>query len=159
MASSAVKLSCGQEGRIKGLFNTAIRKAFPSLQVDAKITPANPKFGDYQCNNAMKIFGEYGDKETGGVLGADCGKNVMSVANRIREYLPAESENMFESVTVTGGFITVKIAQSWLNRQVRLKLAHLVYHMHIYGWVRTETNAPCGRDAAFPGPCKRTLPR
>lgn len=43
------------------IFAIAIGKAFPELSdVQAVIAPgANPKFGDYQCNNAMSISKEF----------------------------------------------------------------------------------------------------
>ena len=41
---------------ISSLFTEAIRSAYPDLDVIAVIaTGTNPKFGDYQCNNAMSI--------------------------------------------------------------------------------------------------------
>ena len=41
------------------LFQTALQKAFPGVDATAEVVPTNqPKFGDYQCNNAMALFGK-----------------------------------------------------------------------------------------------------
>lgn len=39
------------------VFTAAIKNAYPSVDVATMVTPSgNPKFGDYQCNNAMGIM-------------------------------------------------------------------------------------------------------
>lgn len=43
---------------LEKLFQDAFDKAFPALQERPVIAPTKePKFGDYQCNSAMKLFG------------------------------------------------------------------------------------------------------
>ena len=49
--------SASIHARLKSTFANAIRTAFPKVgAVEPKIVVANPKFGDYQLNNAMDIF-------------------------------------------------------------------------------------------------------
>lgn len=39
-------------------FRTALHSAFPAVPVEPVVAATNqPKFGDYQCNNAMQLFG------------------------------------------------------------------------------------------------------
>ena len=39
-------------------FRTALHSAFPTVPVEPVVAATNqPKFGDYQCNNAMQLFG------------------------------------------------------------------------------------------------------
>lgn len=41
------------------LFQAALQAAFPSVTAQAEVVQTNqPKFGDYQCNNAMALFGK-----------------------------------------------------------------------------------------------------
>jgi hypothetical protein len=46
--------------RLSAAFQASIDEAFPGMTgEEAKVAPcANPKFGDYQCNNAMGLFGK-----------------------------------------------------------------------------------------------------
>ena len=47
------------QGEVEALFQTALDQAFPDLRELPIVTPTKPKdarFGDYQCNNAMKLF-------------------------------------------------------------------------------------------------------
>ena len=48
----------GAQKQLAALFQEAISKAYPDLNVPALIAPTNqPEHGDYQCNNAMSLFG------------------------------------------------------------------------------------------------------
>ena len=39
-------------------FRTALHSAFPAVAMEPIVAATNnPKFGDYQCNNAMQLFG------------------------------------------------------------------------------------------------------
>ena len=61
-------------------FRTALQAAFPAVDVEPVVTATNnPKFGDYQCNNAMQLFGRLKGKawpsslaESGPVLWGCC---------------------------------------------------------------------------------------
>ena len=58
----------GQTGSVPSIraeltaaFQLALGKAFPTCQAQAIVTPTaerDAKFGDYQCNNAMALFGK-----------------------------------------------------------------------------------------------------
>jgi len=40
-------------------FKKALEKAYPSAKIEPIVAQTNePKFGDYQCNNAMALFGQ-----------------------------------------------------------------------------------------------------
>lgn len=43
---------------LEKLFQDAFKRAFPALEEKPIIAPTKePRFGDYQCNSAMKLFG------------------------------------------------------------------------------------------------------
>jgi hypothetical protein len=47
-------------------FRAALQAAFPALEVEPVVAATNnPKFGDYQCNNAMQLFGRLKGKARG----------------------------------------------------------------------------------------------
>jgi len=97
------------QSSVKDLFQQALRTAFPACQEEAKIVPANPKFGDYQCNNAMGLFK---------ALGTNSGyANPTAVAQAIANALP--KNDLLSKVDVSPqGFITAKLDQAWLSNQV-----------------------------------------
>eukprot|EP00435_Cladocopium_sp_Y103_P043506 s446_g12.t1 len=97
------------QGQVKALFAKALKDAFPSLQQDVLVAKGNPKYGDYQCNNAMMIF-----KEHGSGLGFD---SPLKVAEAIRSSLPA-SKLIGEISVAPQGFVTVRISQDWLSSEV-----------------------------------------
>lgn len=98
------------QGQVKALFAKALKDAFPSLQQDVLVAKVgNPKYGDYQCNNAMMIF-----KEHGSGLGFD---SPLKVAEAIRSSLPA-SKLIGEISVAPQGFVTVRISQEWLSSEV-----------------------------------------
>ena len=56
----------GAHKQLAALFQEAISKAYPDLSVPALIAPTNqPEHGDYQCNNAMSLFGRLKGKVGG----------------------------------------------------------------------------------------------
>jgi len=84
------------------LFQTAIDKAFPSVQnIPVVLTLAmNPKFGDYQCNSAMAA--------TKILKGAGVNLAPPMVAKSITENLP--SNDLIQKVDIAGpGFINVHL--------------------------------------------------
>jgi len=94
----------------KAIFSQALRTAFPSICQEPLVVKGNPKFGDYQCNNAMGLF-----KDHGKVLGF---ANPGAIAEAIKKGMPSNS--MFSEVIVSPqGFVTVKISEAWLADQVR----------------------------------------
>ena len=103
---------------LKKSFSDAIKSAFPKVPLqEAKIVPSQPRFGDYQCNNAMDLFSQYrGDVE---VLGGDI-KTAGEIGNRIKEGLAnGANTEMFSEISVApAGFISVRINRKWINQQV-----------------------------------------
>jgi len=95
--------------QVREVFATALKAAFPSIQQDALVVKGNPKFGDYQCNNAMGLF-----KDHGKGLGYD---SPLKIAEAIKNALPAN--DIIGAITVAPqGFVTVKLSESWLTKQV-----------------------------------------
>jgi len=98
------------QAHVKQLFTQAIKISFPSVPAqDAIVTAAMPKFGDYQCNNAMALFKDYRSR-------FDL-NSAQAFAEEIEKNIP--KNDVFESVTVAkSGFITVKISTKWLTSSV-----------------------------------------
>jgi arginyl-tRNA synthetase len=94
---------------LASVFAKAIQNAFPALgtEVDALVAACNqPKHGDYQCNNAMALFGRLKGTENGP-------KNPRAVAEAIVANLP-ETDIIGETSLAGPGFINVKLNPSWL---------------------------------------------
>jgi len=109
---------------VTSLFNQALRSAFPSIQEEAKIIKGNPKFGDYQCNNAMGLFRDHGK-----TLGF---AQPVGLAEAIKKGLPAN--DVFSDVVVSPqGFVTVKLNDSWLSRQVGNIVGHEIEYADTAG--------------------------
>jgi len=97
------------QGQVSTLFEKALKDAFPSIQQEPTVVKGNPKFGDYQCNNAMGLF-----KDHGKGLGYD---SPLKVAEAIKNALPAN--DLIGAITVAPqGFVTIKLSESWLSNQV-----------------------------------------
>lgn len=97
------------QSQVKAVFTEALRKAFPSIEQETLVVKGQPKFGDYQCNNAMGIF-----KEHGKALDL---ASAPAVAEAIKAALPPN--DMIADVVIGGpGFVTVKLKESWLNERV-----------------------------------------
>ena len=106
------------------LFDAAINAAFPSAPVPVAIATCNqPKFGDYQCNNAMALFGRLKGQE-----GAP--KNPRAVAEAILAALPP-SPLISETSLAGPGFINVRISTDWLAEHVTAMLAD---PRHLQAW-------------------------
>lgn len=61
---------------LRTLFSAALEQAYPGIGIQPIIAQTgNPKFGDYQCNNAMALFG----KLKGQVCAADLSGEVALV--------------------------------------------------------------------------------
>lgn len=106
------------------LFDAAINSAFPTAAVPAAVATCNqPKFGDYQCNNAMALFGRLKGQE-----GAP--KNPRAVAEAILAALPP-SPLISETSLAGPGFINVRISTEWLAEHVTEMLAD---PRHLQSW-------------------------
>eukprot|EP00892_Ulva_mutabilis_P000069 jgi/Ulvmu1/10062/UM006_0009.1 len=104
---------------LRRLFSRAIAAAFPDAPADVALVPcANPKFGDYQCNNAMAIFGKLK-----GSPGAP--KNPRAVAEAILAALDAPNVDLIDETSLAGpGFINIKLSRAWLAAHVHGILQH-----------------------------------
>lgn len=83
----------------------AFKKAFGELEIgEIKVLPAtDPKFGDYQCNDALK-------------LAKKLKMNPREIANKVAEALDRE---YFEKVEVAGpGFLNLTVRRTWLAQSL-----------------------------------------
>jgi len=105
------------QAQVASVFRSAIEKVLTPIGAaipEVSLVPAKPQFGDYQCNNAMGLF-----KQFGSVLNV---KNPKEMADKIFAQMNA---SCFESVTVAPqGFITVKLStKEWITREL-VDLSH-----------------------------------
>lgn len=98
------------------LFDTAIASAFPNAGVTSALTVCTqPKFGDYQCNNAMALFGKLKGQ-------ADAPKNPRAVAEAIVAALPPSP--LVQETSLAGpGFINIRLSREWLTSHLNAMLA------------------------------------
>jgi arginyl-tRNA synthetase len=106
--------------RLDKVFSEALTTmGAPAGSQVAQVQPADPKFGDYQCTNAMKIFQlEKGSEEPRW-------KSPRAVGEALSAAIPGSGGNaspdLFEKVTVAGpGFVTVRLSQTFLEEGVRI---------------------------------------
>lgn len=94
--------------QVAAMFSNALKTIAASAAIPApepNVMPANAKFGDYQCNNAMALL-----KAAGPAIGC---KSPKEVADKIVEALDKE---FFEDIIVAPqGFVTVKLKKEWLS--------------------------------------------
>lgn len=101
------------QAQIAELFRVALQGLMEE-EIEPVVTTADPRFGDYQCNNAMSLFKK--SKQQGG---KDGWKSPRDVGQAIKDALPAESADLFAEVNVAPqGFITVKLKTSWIEEQI-----------------------------------------
>ena len=84
----------------------AFEKAFPGEDFSGiRVVPAtDPRFGDYQCNDALKIAKKVGLKP-------------RDAAQKVADALQGES--VFEKVDIAGpGFLNLTVSNDWLNSQL-----------------------------------------
>ena len=87
---------------VKGAFE----KAFPGENFDfVRVVPAtDPKFGDYQCNDALKLAKKFK-------------MNPREVGTKVADLLKGES--VFEKVEIAGpGFLNLTVSTAWLDSQL-----------------------------------------
>mmetsp|Transcript_24971 Transcript_24971/g.63731 ORF Transcript_24971/g.63731 Transcript_24971/m.63731 type:complete len:602 (+) Transcript_24971:35-1840(+) len=99
------------QNHVKGIFARALGQAFPAIRADVALQAANPRFGDYQCNNAMAIFRSFGPELKGEGI-----NTAKDVGEKIVACLPTDAKDkVFETTTVApAGFVTVKLKDSFL---------------------------------------------
>lgn len=101
---------------LAALFESAIATAFPGTSTSVSVAQCNqPKFGDYQCNNAMALFGQLKGQD-----GAP--KNPRAVAEAIVAALPP-APFISETSLAGPGFINVRISKDWLANHVTAMVA------------------------------------
>ncbi len=101
----------------------------------------NPKFGDYQCNNAMQLFAKVKGKE-----GAP--KSPRDVANAILAALPANS--LIKETSLAGpGFINCKLDQEYVGKRVSTMLT-----AGVASWSPDLVNKRCVVDFSSPNVAK-----
>ncbi|GJP62353.1 hypothetical protein CLOP_g19429 [Closterium sp. NIES-67] len=128
----------GQEGSVRDLVaqlvSQSLAKTFPDLpDLEPQVTTCNnPKFGDYQCNNAMGIWsrikGTTTEFKNPNAIGQAIAKNLppspmvekTSIAGpgfAIAKNLPPSP--MVEKTSIAGpGFVNIVLTQAWLEQHV-----------------------------------------
>ncbi|XAR67064.1 Arginine--tRNA ligase [Bertholletia excelsa] len=97
------------------LFEASLRVTVPDeLDVEPLVAACNPRFGDYQCNNAMSLWTKIkgkGSKFTG----------PQPIGRAIKDNLP-QSE-MIDSCTIAGpGFVNVVLSREWIAKSIQRML-------------------------------------
>ncbi|KAL6974475.1 arginine--tRNA ligase [Sarracenia purpurea var. burkii] len=97
------------------LFEASLRVTVPDeVDTEPLITACNPRFGDYQCNNAMSLWTKIKGKRSEFTGPQPVGRAIM--AN-----LPASE--MIESCTIAGpGFVNVVLSRQWIAKSVQKML-------------------------------------
>ncbi len=118
ISTAAVKLNAmgsistgSLRSEVTELFRAALAAAYPSIATEPFVAATNdPKFGDYQCNNAMALFGKLKGTE-----GAP--KAPRDVGTAIRNALPA-SDLVAETSLAGPGFINLRVSKEYLAKRV-----------------------------------------
>lgn len=101
---------------LQALFKTAIQTAYPSMTEELPLVAAcgNTKNGDYQCNNAMALFGRLKGKE-----GAPRAPRDAAIA--LVAALPPNE--IIASTSLAGpGFINIRLNYAYLAKRVNRML-------------------------------------
>ena len=88
---------------LSSIVKAAFEKAFPGENFDfVRVVPAtDPKFGDYQCNDALKLAKKFK-------------MNPREVGTKVAELLKGEAA--FEKVEIAGpGFLNLTVSTAWLD--------------------------------------------
>jgi len=106
----------GMRGELAQLFQQALDAAYPEAGEKAIVEQCgNPQFGDYQCNNAMAMFGKMKGKEGAPKAPRDLASSVLAA-------LPANS--IVSETSLAGpGFINIKLHRSHLSERINTMLA------------------------------------
>ncbi len=105
--------ACGSvRGELSELFRTALTVSFPAASAEPIVAACNnAKNGDYQCNNAMALFGRL--KGT-----PNAPKAPRDVANAILGALPT-NDLVAETSLAGPGFINVRVSNSYLAKRIQ----------------------------------------
>jgi len=88
------------------IVKAAFEKAYPGEDFSGvRVVPVtDPKFGDYQCNDALKVAKKFHT-------------NPREVGSKVAEVL--KGNGVFEKVEVAGpGFLNLTVSSAWLNTQL-----------------------------------------
>ncbi|PNW84382.1 hypothetical protein CHLRE_03g143887v5 [Chlamydomonas reinhardtii] len=96
---------------VADLFRSALNTAYPNAGIEPVVAACNnAKNGDYQCNNAMALFGKLKGTE-------NAPKAPRDVANAILAALPAN--DLISETSLAGpGFINIRLNKDALARRV-----------------------------------------
>ncbi|KAG1677444.1 hypothetical protein FOA52_001899 [Chlamydomonas sp. UWO 241] len=108
---------CGLRGELGALFKAAMRSAYPAMNEDVMLVPCNSaKGGDYQCNNAMGLFGKLKGTEGAPKAPRDVGLALIAA-------LP--QNELIEETSLAGpGFINIKLSRPVLAARVQTMLTN-----------------------------------
>ncbi|GIL58748.1 hypothetical protein Vafri_13730 [Volvox africanus] len=120
------KTACGSvRGELSDLFRTALTLSFPSVAADPVVAACNnAKNGDYQCNNAMALFGKL--KGT-----PNAPKAPRDVATAIVGALPT-NDLVAETSLAGPGFINVRLSRDFVSKRLSGMLVN-----GLAGWAPT----------------------
>jgi len=106
------------QGQLQAYFGASLTDLVPadSKGIQALVAVADPRFGDYQCNNAMAVFKSQ-KREKGET---PQWKSPRDVGEALRNGLPEASAAMVGEVSVAPqGFVTVKLRQEWIDDGIK----------------------------------------
>ncbi|XP_011093650.1 arginine--tRNA ligase, cytoplasmic isoform X3 [Sesamum indicum] len=120
MAPQDLQSAGSVKQQIAKLFEESLRTTVPDEgDVEPAIAPCqNPKFGDYQCNNAMGLWSRVKGKGTQF-------KGPQLVGQAIMNNLPPSE--MIESCTIAGpGFVNIILSKHWIAKSIQKMLVHTI---------------------------------
>lgn len=99
------------------LFEVSLRTTVPDEpDVEPLIAACNPRFGDYQCNNAMSLWALIKAKGTQFTGPQPVGRAILN-------NLP--TSEMIESCSIAGpGFVNIKLSREWIAKSIQKMLTN-----------------------------------
>ncbi|KDP30635.1 hypothetical protein JCGZ_16200 [Jatropha curcas] len=103
--------------QLSKLFAVSLREMLPpQLNAEPLVASCVPKFGDYQCNNAMSLFSKL--KGTNSNY-----QNPLAVGQAIQKNLPF-SEMIESSSVIKPGFVNVFLSNKWMAEYIQKMLVN-----------------------------------
>ncbi|KAM7515489.1 hypothetical protein LguiA_005072 [Lonicera macranthoides] len=101
--------------KLANLFEASIRATVPDeLDVEPLIAACSPKFGDYQCNNAMSLWTKVKQKKTEF-------KGPQPIGRALMQNLPPSE--IIESCSIAGpGFVNIVLSKDWIAKSIHKML-------------------------------------
>lgn len=127
---------------LEELFKNALKVSYPDVEDAPVVVPCNnPKFGDYQFNNAMGLFGKLKGKE-----GAP--KAPRDVANAVLSALPANQ--IIKETSLAGpGFVNCKLVPEYIADKVQAMMLN-----GVASWAPKLSSTRCVVDFSSPNVAK-----